>query len=218
VVVIPGNHDVQWWRRPFIPFGSSAKYRKYEQYFGPVLNPTLSLPGVVIASALTAHGVAWGSLTFRLRDIAVKGHLTRREAERVKAVFDKAEPTQLRALVVHHNVLRGEISERMGLARWRRAQERIVESGAEVVFCGHDHQECAEMLDDKVVVSSAGTLCSRTRGGRPSVFNRICWDEDSIQVEMYRWEGDLGLFKRTDVHAFGRVGNGVDRAVAAKQG
>ena len=217
VGVIPGNHDVQWWRRPFIPFSGAAKYRKYEQYFGPTLNPTLSLPGVLIASALTAHGVAWGSLTFRLRDIAVKGHLPKSEAIRVKTLFDKAEPTQLRALVVHHNVLRGEVSERMGLARWQQAQKRIVESGAELVLCGHDHQECADVLDGKVVVSCAGTLCSRTRGGRPSVFHRIRWDEDSIHVEMYKWESDLGLFKRNDVHAFGRTRSPVEGAVAAKQ-
>jgi 3',5'-cyclic AMP phosphodiesterase CpdA len=217
VVAIPGNHDVQWWRRPFLPFGASAKYQKYEQYFGPILNPTLSLPGVLIASALTAHGVAWGSLTPRLRDIAVKGHLTNNEASRIKTVFDKAEPTQFKALVVHHNVLRGEISERMGLARWKQAQKRIVESGAELVLCGHDHQECAEVLDGKVVVSGAGTLCSRTRGGRPSVFHRIRWDQDSIHVEMYKWDSDLGLFKRNDVHAFGRVAKRVEGAVAAKQ-
>ncbi len=204
VIHVPGNHDVQWWRRPFIPFGSAAKYRKYVQYFGPTLNPTLSVPGVVIASVVTAHGIAWGSLTPRLRDLAVKGHLPNKEAQRVKAVFDKAEPTQLRGLVVHHNVLRGELSERMGLARWRQAQKRIVESGAEIVFCGHDHQEGAEVLDGKVVVSSAGSLCSRTRGGRPSVFHRIRWDEDSIFIEMYKWESDRGLFKRDDVHAFTR--------------
>ena len=218
VVHIPGNHDVQWWRRPFIPFGSSAKYEKYVRYFGPTLNPTLSLPGVIIASVLTAHGIAWGSLTPRLRDLAVKGHLPKNEALRVKTLFDKAEPTQLRALVVHHNVLRGELSERMGLARWRQAQQRIVESGAEIVMCGHDHQEGAEVLDGKVVVSNAGTLCSRTRGGRPSVFNRIRWDENSIHVELYKWESDRGLFKRNDVHAFARTPRGGKGGGAGKKG
>jgi 3',5'-cyclic AMP phosphodiesterase CpdA len=217
VVVIPGNHDVQWWRSPFLPFGRAAKYRKFEQYFGPTLTPTLSMPGLFIASALTAHGVAWGSLTLRLRDIAVKGHLPQSEAKRVKELFDKAEPTQFKGLVVHHNVLRGEISGRMGLARWQRAQQRIVESGAEVVFCGHDHQECAEILGGKVVVSAAGTLCSRTRGGRPAVFNRITWDEDSIQVALYQWDGDRKLFKRKDVHAFGRTDSRVEGTGAGKK-
>jgi predicted MPP superfamily phosphohydrolase len=73
VLAIPGNHDVQWWRRPFIPFGKEAVYEKYRSYFGADLTPTLTIPGrAVIASALTAHGLAWGSLTARLRDMAVK--------------------------------------------------------------------------------------------------------------------------------------------------
>src|SRR5207249_6198533 len=80
VLVIPGNHDVQWWRRPFIPFSKDAVYEKYRSYFGADLTPTLTIPGgAIIASALTAHGVAWGSLTLRLRDIAVKGHLPKRD-------------------------------------------------------------------------------------------------------------------------------------------
>ena len=79
VYIVPGNHDVQWWRRPFIPFGKDAVYQKYRSYFGADLTPTLTIPGgAVIASALTAHGVAWGSLTTRIRDIAVKGHLPKR--------------------------------------------------------------------------------------------------------------------------------------------
>src|SRR6185295_3280320 len=110
-------------------------------YFGADLTPTLALPGAIIAGALTSHGVAWGSLTLRVRDLAVKGHLPKREIARV--------------LVLHHNVLRGEISNRMGLARWHQAQRRILASGAEVVLCGHDHQEGAELLGGRVVVVPA---------------------------------------------------------------
>src|SRR2546426_11198908 len=123
VHVIPGNHDVQWWTRPLVPFAKDALYRKYVQYFGADLAPTITLQGAVIASALTSHGVAWGSLTFRVRDLAVKGHLPKGELLRVKQVFAAAPHDQARVLVVHHNVLRGEISGRMGLARWRQAQQ-----------------------------------------------------------------------------------------------
>src|SRR5206468_4556883 len=141
VFVLPGNHDVQWWWRPFIPFGKDVLYRKYRRYFGNDLAPTLTVPGAILAGALTSHGVAWGSLTTTLRDIAVKGHLPKREILRVRRVFAAAEPGLARVLVVHHNVLRGQISRRMGLARWRQAQRRILESGADVVLCGHDHQD-----------------------------------------------------------------------------
>ena len=218
VLVIPGNHDVQWWRSPFLPFGGAAKYRKYVRYFGPTLNPTLSLPDVLVASVLTSHGAAWGSLTFRLRDIAVKGHLPKKEAQRVKAVFHGASALQLRVLVVHHNVLRGEISKRTGLSRWRQAQRRIIESGAELVLCGHDHQEGADWLGSSVVVSSAGTLSARTRGGRPSVFNRVYWDDASIHVEMYRWDRDRRLFKRSEVFAFARSRTPSETSIPASVG
>jgi len=205
VYLLPGNHDVQWWWRPFVPFGSAAKYAKYRTYFGPALAPTMVFPDAVIAGAVTAHGVAWGSLTSRLRDIAVKGHLPKREAVRVKALFGAAPPAQARILVVHHNVLRGDLSERMGLARWRTAQRRIVDSGAELVLCGHDHQEKTELLEGRVVVSCAGTLSTRSRGERPAVFHRIVIEEDAIHVELYRWEADLRAFRRSDVHAFARA-------------
>lgn len=205
VLVIPGNHDVQWWRRPFIPFGKDAVYQKYRSYFGADLTPTLTIPGgAIIASALTAHGVAWGSLTPRLNDIAVKGHLPKREMQRVQTVFAQAEPGLPRVLVVHHNVLRGEISARMGLARWRQAQKRIVEAGTDVVLCGHDHQEDADMLDGRVVVSTAGTLSTRARGGRPVSFNFVTIDPAAVQVTFFRWDSAKQRFQPSDTAAFSR--------------
>jgi len=205
VLVIPGNHDVQWWWRPFIPFGKDRLYEKYRRYFGPELTPTLTVPGsAVIASALTAHGVAWGSLTTRLRDIAVKGHLPKREMQRVESIFAKAEPGLARVLVVHHNVLRGEMSHRMGLARWRTAQRRIVAAGTDVVLCGHDHQEGADLLDGKVVVSTAGTLSTRSRGERPVSFNFVTIDPSAVQVTFFRWEAAKNRFQPSDTAAFAR--------------
>ncbi len=209
VHVMPGNHDVQWWRRPFIPIARDAIYAKYRRYFGDDLAPAMTVGGAggggaLIAGVLTSHGVAWGSLTWNPRDIAVKGHLPRKEIERAQALF-AAAPTELaRVLVVHHNVLRGEISHRMGLARWRTAQRRIAGSGAEVVLCGHDHQEGAELLDGRVVVATAGTLSNRSRGGRPSSFNLVTIDSASTQVTFFRWESERGKFRASDTVAFAR--------------
>lgn len=204
VMVIPGNHDVQWWWRPLVPGGRSALYRKYRRYFGPILTPTLEFPEAVVTGVLTSHGVAWGSLTPRIRDVAVKGHLPKREIERAAGTFAAADPSRARILVLHHNVLAGELSRRMGLARWRQAQHRIVASGADLVLCGHDHQERADLLDGKVIVSCAGTISTRSRGGRPSVFNLLTVEVDAIQLELYRWDAGRGLFKRSDKHAFPR--------------
>ena len=208
VLVIPGNHDVQWWWRPFVPFGKDAVYEKYRRYFGPDLTPALTIPGsAVIASALTAHGVAWGSLTPRLRDIAVKGHLPKREMQRVQKLFAAAEPGLARVLVTHHNVLRGDLSRRMGLARWRRAQQRIVEAGTDVVLCGHDHQEGADLLEGKVVVSTASTLSTRARGGRPASFNVVTIEPTAVQITFFRWDAAKQRFQPSDTAAFARPQN-----------
>jgi 3',5'-cyclic AMP phosphodiesterase CpdA len=205
VLAIPGNHDVQWWWRPFVPFGKAALYRKYRRYFGDDLTPTLTIPGgAVIASALTSHGAAWGSLTTSLRDIAVKGHLPNAEMLRVQRLFAASAAGLARVLVLHHNVLRGEISHRMGLARWRQAQRRVVESGADVVLCAHDHQEGADVLGGKVVVSTAGTLSTRSRGGRPSCFNFVTIEPSAVQITFFRWEAERGRFRASDTFAFGR--------------
>jgi 3',5'-cyclic AMP phosphodiesterase CpdA len=215
VFVIPGNHDVQWWWRPFLPFGNAAKYGKYRAYFGPELAPTLDLPGALITGVLTSHGAAWGSLTPRLRDIAVKGHLTRGGIEHATATLRKARPGQARVLVLHHNVLRGGLSRRMGLARWRTAQRRIVASGADVVLCGHDHQEQVETLGG-AVVACAGTLCTRSRGHRPSVFFRLLIEPDAIHVEQYRWDASRRVFRRSDRHQFARRGRAPGATAGAR--
>ena len=204
VYVQPGNHDVQWWWRPLIPFDRDPIYAKYRSYFGSHLAPTLDLPDAIVAGALTSYGVAWGSLTPRLRDMAVKGHLPNREMKRVSALFRRARPEQARILVVHHNVTRGELSGRMGLARWKAAQRRIVASGADIVLCGHDHQETADQIDERTVVSCAGTLSTRSRGGRPSSFNRVTIEPDSIVIEMYRFEPTRLVFRRSDTYTFAR--------------
>jgi 3',5'-cyclic AMP phosphodiesterase CpdA len=205
---MPGNHDVQWWRRPLLPIGKDAIYRKYRRYFGDDLTPTLEVPGALIASVLTSHGLSLASIS-NLRDFCVKGYLPRRQIDRVRDLFARAPADLARVLVVHHNVLRGDISQRMGLARWRKAQRRIIDSGADVVLCGHDHQEGADVLEGKVVVSTTGTLSVRTRGGRPSCFNFVTIDPSAVQVTFFRWEGEKGRFRPSDTFAFARERQGV---------
>ena len=150
-----------------------------------------------------------------MRDIAVKGHLPKREVLRVQRLFAGTDPALARVLVAHHNVLRGEISQRMGLAHWRRAQQRIIESGADVVLCGHDHQEGADVLGGKVVVSTAGTLSTRSRGTRPSCFNFVTIEPTAVHITFFRWEGERGRFRASDTFAFGRGQGHAERRDAA---
>lgn len=194
VHVIPGNHDVQWWRA-ILPFGrASIRYRKWREYFGDDLVPVLSTPRVVVAGLLTSFGIAWKSLTFNLRDLTVKGHLPKKEVTRVKTALAGAPPEAVRVVALHHNVLPGEISKRMGLSRWRTAQERLLTIGADVILCAHDHQEGAGQIDGVLPVSTTGTHTTRTRGKRPSAFNVIHVDKQAVHILHYRWDAASGGF------------------------
>lgn len=204
VHVIPGNHDVQWWRA-ILPFGKAkVRWRKYAQYFGEDLAPVLSTPRVVVAGLLTSFGWAWKSLTFNLRDITVKGHLPQKEVTRVKNVFAGAPPIAVRVATLHHNVLPGEISRRMGLSRWRTAQKRLLGLGADVIFCAHDHQEGAGQIDGVLPVSTTSTHTSRTRGKRPSAFNVIHVDKQAVHIVHYRWDASADEFHPSTESVYAR--------------
>jgi 3',5'-cyclic AMP phosphodiesterase CpdA len=200
MLVVPGNHDIEWWKSPLSLLGEERKYQKYLRYFRE-LRPVLEIPGAVLAGALSSYGVAFGSLTWNIRDVAVKGHLPR-----VTQVFAKAPPGAARVLVFHHNVLPGALSRRMGLANWRSAYRRLLATGADVILCGHDHQEGAGQIEGTLAVSTSGTHSHRVRGGRPSVFNLVTIEPDAVHIRHYRWSVRTKEFTPSDTYSFARVG------------
>jgi 3',5'-cyclic AMP phosphodiesterase CpdA len=218
VLVVPGNHDIEWWKSPLGLFGQTAKYAKYIRYFGE-LTPVLEIPGAIIAGALSSYGVAFGSLTWNLRDVAVKGHLPAAETTRVGAIFTQAPSDAVRILAVHHNVLPGGLSRRQGLANWRSAWRRLLATGADVVLCGHDHHEGAGQIEGTLAVSTSGTHSFRTRGGRPSVFNLVTIDERAVRIQHFRWESGGRRFLKSDTTTFARqVAPRVTVSVAGGEG
>jgi 3',5'-cyclic AMP phosphodiesterase CpdA len=109
-------------------------------------------------------------------------------------------------VVLHHNVLRGQISDRWGLAHPLDAQRRLVAAGADLVLCGHDHQEAVGQLEGRTVVAAAGTHTPMTRGRRPSVFNLIEYGNEHLVVRYHRWDSAEGCFRPADATEFRRNG------------
>lgn len=204
-IVVPGNHDIEWWKSPLGLLGEKQKYAKYLRYFSD-LRPVVEVPGAVLAGALSSYGVAFGSLTWRLRDLAVKGHLPKSETARVKKIFDAAPPGVAKVIVFHHNVLAGSLSRRMGLARWRSTHKRLLATGADVILSGHDHQEGAGQIQGALAVSTSGTHSSRVRGGRPSVFNLVRIDAQAVHIQHFRWVSGDRQFIPSDTFSFARRG------------
>ena len=203
-LLIPGNHDVSWWASPFGIRGRAPLHRKYRRYFGEDLGPVLQTPGIVIVGTVSANGLAAGSVTWNPRDLTVKGHLPKSETDRAAAAFAKSDAGALRVVVLHHNVLRGQISNRWGLAHPLDAQRRLLASGADLVLCGHDHQEWVGQIEQRTVVAAASTHTSMTRGKRPSAFNLIEFDDQRLKVSFMRWHRNGGAFEPADSFEFAR--------------
>src|SRR5919112_3503057 len=87
-IVVPGNHDVMWWRAP-LGFGDEgALYENYRTYIDAELEPVLRVPGATFVGLNTAQGVIRQTLTWNVRDISIIGHLYRRQVERARQAFE----------------------------------------------------------------------------------------------------------------------------------
>ncbi len=205
-LVVPGNHDIRWLGTVARNLGvvglignkaHEYKYSRYKRHISEDLCPALEVPGVVIAGLNTAHGITRGSLTRRFRDLGVIGHVKDEDILHMKEAFESAAPDAARIVMIHHNPVKGPISGRHGLANTELALRAFASLGAELVLCGHDHQEAIHTVEPApgLVVSTAGTISNRLRPGRPSSFNVVNTDDQNLRITTYAWRktGDFAL-------------------------
>lgn len=207
VMVVPGNHDVAWWFSPLRLGRTDLLLHKYERYIDRDLEPVLRLPGAVIAGLNTSQGVRWETLTWNMRDISIIGHVGADQLDRLRRVFDDAPAGALRAVVMHHNPMRGELSQRYGLKHPAAVLDALADMGVGLVMCGHDHQEAIHFVEHPrrhTVVSTAGTVSDRSRGGRPSSVNSIHVHDDAIEVSTLVWSAADSAFTLGPAQRFPR--------------
>lgn len=197
VICIPGNHDVQWWKSPLGLGDDQAVLANYRRFISDDIEPVLRVPGVTFAGLNTSHGVTRQTLTWKLRDISIIGVVRRAQVERLRQVFAEDPPDDARVIVMHHNPMKGELSQRHGLKNTRRALGAFADLQVDLVLCGHDHQEAIHYIEHTkkgTVISTAGTVSNRMRGGRPSSVNSICITPERIEVSTLIWSTTDGEF------------------------
>jgi 3',5'-cyclic AMP phosphodiesterase CpdA len=207
VICIPGNHDVQWWKSPLGIGDESQMYATYRRYISDELEPVLRVPGVTFAGLNTSHGVVRESLTWNLRDISIIGAVRRAQIERLRRVFAESPPDDVRVVVMHHNPVKGELSQRHGLKATKRVLGAFADMAVDLVLCGHDHQEAIHYIEHTrrgTVISTAGTVSNRARGGRPSSVNSISITAETIEVATLVWNTAAGGFVSGPVKCFAR--------------
>ena len=197
VICIPGNHDVQWWKSPLGLGQNGAILANYRRFVNAEIEPVLRVPGAVFAGLNTSHGVTRQTLTWRVRDISIIGLVRRPQIERLRAEFADVPASDARVIVMHHNPMKGELSQRHGLKNTARALGAFADLQADLVLCGHDHQDAIHFIEHTrkgTVISTAGTVSDRMRGGRPSSVNSIRITPEHIDVSTLVWSrSDLGF-------------------------
>jgi 3',5'-cyclic AMP phosphodiesterase CpdA len=196
-IVVPGNHDTQWW---YAPFGIGRRARLHERWRAivqPETEPTLRLPGVNLVGLNSSAGMLPQALTWYARDWRVKGGLTPAQLRDAVTRLNTSPAGDLRVLVLHHNVVRGRLSNRWGLTQPERMLDAIAATGADVVCAGHDHEERVELVEratGRFVSSTANTLSRRVRGHRASAVTMIEADAREIAVTIWPFDAMRGAF------------------------
>lgn len=207
LLVVPGNHDVAWWWQPA---GLGLRWpllRGYRKWISDELEPRLQLPGVTLVGLNSCHGVQPFTLTARPRDLSVVGALRAEQWERARAAFAAAPAGDLKVLVFHHNLLRGDLSRRWGLVNRADGIGEALASGAELVLNGHDHQTRIEEVrigERRLVVSNSTSFCERTRGGLPAAFQEIEVSPQELRIRACTWNEDAGDFEPRSDRVFPR--------------
>lgn len=214
VFTVPGNHDVAWWWKPLGLGFAWPMYRGYRKWIADDLEPVLRMPGVTFVGLNSCHGVQPYTLTTRLRDLSVVGALRPEQWERARAAFDASPAGDLKVLVFHHNLLRGDLSNRWGLVNRADGIAQAASTGADLVLNGHDHQTRIEAVDvalggeaatlQRLIVSHSTTLCDRTRGGLPSAFQEIEITPAEIVIRACVWSPDAKDFTPRQDRCFAR--------------
>ncbi len=197
VITVPGNHDVAWWKAPLGLSEKSKVYENYRRFIDSNLEPVLHVPGATFVGINTAHGVTLRTLTWNLRDISIIGDIHKRQLDEAREIFEKAPPKDARVIVMHHNPVRGELSQRHGLKYTQKILGAFAEMGVDLVCCGHDHQESVHYIEHTrkgTVISTAGTISNRSRGGRPSSVNVIAIGRETVDVTTFVWSKDHRTF------------------------
>jgi 3',5'-cyclic AMP phosphodiesterase CpdA len=196
-IVVPGNHDVKWWRAP-LGFGDPARITEnYRKYIDRDLEPVVRVDGATIVGINTAQGVTRRTLTWNMRDISIIGDVRKSQIEQARREFTDAPDDAARVIVMHHNPVRGELSQRHGLKNTKRILGAFADLHVDLVLCGHDHQEAVHYVEHTrkgTVISTAGTVSNRSRGGRPSSLNVITLTSATIEVSTSVWSDKMRTF------------------------
>jgi 3',5'-cyclic AMP phosphodiesterase CpdA len=205
-VVIPGNHDVPLYRIAERLLTPHALYRKYIQ---EDLNSVCRLDGaLIVALDSTAPRTAISN-----------GRINKASLSFCETACKTAGEDCIKIVVAHHHFVPAPDYRRdRSMPKARRAINRFVDLGVELILGGHLHRSyIGNSLDvypgdhrnRGIIVAQCGTTTSRRGRGRErekNTFNLINIDKEMLRITHYMYFDDLGDFAPMSRHLFPRPG------------
>ncbi|MFB6230175.1 MAG: metallophosphoesterase [Salinibacter sp.] len=203
VLVVPGNHDVYPWWRPFKRLRMPLE--RYKRYVTDDLAPTFETNEVAVLGLTSAHGATIKGGRFGAAD---------RNA--LRDYFRDVPAERFRVLVVHHQLhptAIGPISPHPVAQQAQKTLDAATEAGVDLILCGHLHIPAITPLDiipgeHRIVIASAGTTTSnryRQPTGPINFYNVVTVEPDAFSVEERRFVPDDDHFVRDSVTRFDRT-------------
>lgn len=205
-LVVPGNHDVPLWRffeRIFQP------RQLYKEYISDDLNPVLRLDNAVIV----------GLDSTSPRRAISNGRIHLEQLEHMEKVFRRAPEDAVRIVVSHHHFAPAPDYEKdQTMPKARRAMDRFVNLGVEMILGGHLHRAYVgnsldvypgRDRDRGIIIVQSGTSTSRrgrAREQEKNSFNLVRIDDQTHRVTHYLYDDADDAFSPMSRHIFPRPG------------
>lgn len=205
-VVVPGNHDVPLYRVFERFFRPRALYR---EYISQELDSVHRFPGVVIVGV---------DSTSPRRAIS-NGRIHLDQLDFCERAFAESDPAAIRIVVSHHHFAPAPDYERdQVMPKGRRALDRFVEMGVEMILGGHLHRAyIGNSLDvypgrdpDRgIIIVQSGTTTSRRGRARErerNSLNLVRLGEERFRITHFLFNDEEDTFLPHSRHEFPRPG------------
>lgn len=199
-LVVPGNHDVYPWWRPYRRLATPL--RRYKRYVSSNLAPTFETEAVAVLGLSTAYGAT------------IKGgRVGPSDRQALRDFFASAPAEQFKVLVLHHHLTEiRSLGPHDVAGQARKTLDTAVDLGVELILCGHLHVSHIEPLtiiprEHRIVVASAGTATSnrwRSPHGPTNFYNVVTVKDDAFHIEERRYVPVEERFVRDSTTRFTR--------------